>query len=153
MEKNLSWTKTNSLHISVPETLTGTPYRQPFFYRNGVPGRSGLLSPLPVTQKRRQQQSCLSHVLSSFAPGPVLAGAGPDFYPGAGPAISSKVQLPPLLRQRHNAALRFTWLSSITSRSNFSLRPWVTVKPFWEYKPLYKAGYANPGKVENSLSL
>jgi len=25
------------------------PYRKRFFYRNGVPGRSGLLSPLPVT--------------------------------------------------------------------------------------------------------
>ena len=31
------WTKTNSLHISVLETLTGTPCRQRFFYRNGVP--------------------------------------------------------------------------------------------------------------------
>ena len=48
MAKNLSWTKTNSLHISVLETLTGTPYRQRFFYRNGVPGRSGLLSPLNI---------------------------------------------------------------------------------------------------------
>ena len=48
MAKNLSWTKTNSLHISVLETLTGTPYRQRFFYRNGVQGRSGLLSPLVI---------------------------------------------------------------------------------------------------------
>ena len=47
---NLSWTKTNRLHISVFETLTGTPYRQRFFYRNGVPGRSGLLSPLDTHQ-------------------------------------------------------------------------------------------------------
>jgi len=51
MAKNLSWTKTNSPHISVLETLTGTPYRQWFFYRNGVPGRSGLLSPLLMRQK------------------------------------------------------------------------------------------------------
>jgi len=27
MAKNLSWTKTNSLHIGVLETRTGTPYR------------------------------------------------------------------------------------------------------------------------------
>jgi len=46
MAKNLSWTKRNSLHISVLETLTETPYRQRFFYQNGVPGRSILLSPL-----------------------------------------------------------------------------------------------------------
>ena len=51
MAKNLSWTKTNSLHTSVLETLTGTPYRQRFFYRNGVPGRSGLLSPLIANKK------------------------------------------------------------------------------------------------------
>jgi len=31
------------------ETLTGTPYRQQLFHRNGVPGRSGLLSPLFAT--------------------------------------------------------------------------------------------------------
>ena len=53
MAKNLSWTNTNSLHISVLETLTGTPYRQRLFYRNGVPGRSGLLSPLLMTPFRK----------------------------------------------------------------------------------------------------
>jgi len=50
MAKNLNWTKTNNLHISVLETLTGTPCRQRFFHRKGVPGRSGLLSPLPTAQ-------------------------------------------------------------------------------------------------------
>ena len=46
MAKNLSWTKTNSLHISVLETLTGTPYRQRFFRqlhtKSGYGLRSGL---------------------------------------------------------------------------------------------------------------
>jgi len=61
--KNFSWTKTNSLHIGVLETLTGTPYRQRFFYRNGVPGRSGLLSPLG----RRRFAACDCWMQTSLA--------------------------------------------------------------------------------------
>jgi len=41
------------MHISVLETLSGTPYRQYLFHRNGVPGRSGLLSPLLLYLIRR----------------------------------------------------------------------------------------------------
>jgi len=47
--KKVNWTKTEKqIHISVLEPLNGTPYRQKFFHRNGVPGRSGLLSPLQM---------------------------------------------------------------------------------------------------------
>jgi len=44
-------------------------------------------------------------------------------------AVSSKLQVPPLLRQRHNAVLGLLYLSSFGPRSNLSLGPWVTVKP------------------------
>ena len=38
-------------------------------------------------------------------------------------AVSGYVHIPPLLRQRHNAALGLLYKSSIGPRSNLSLRP------------------------------
>jgi len=65
MAKSLSWTKTNSLRISVLEILTETPCRQRFFYRNGVPGRSGLLSPLVVVRLLWPKRCELMHIYHS----------------------------------------------------------------------------------------
>ena len=47
-----------------------------------------------------------------------------------GKAVPSKVQVPPLLRQRHNAALGLLNMSSFGPRSNLSLRPLLQMKYF-----------------------
>jgi len=44
-----------------------------------------------------------------------------QFYDGSAALVSSKVRVPPLLRQRHNAALGLLYKSSFDPRSNLSL--------------------------------
>jgi len=46
-------------------------------------------------------------------------------------AVSSEVQVPPLLRQRHNAALRLLYKSSFGPQSNLSLRPCSSCSSLW----------------------
>jgi len=54
-------------------------------------------------------------------------------------AVSGKVQVPPLLRQRHNAALFLFCKSSFRPRSNLSLRPWSMA--YLRYKNDFKAEF------------
>jgi len=53
--------------------------------------------------------------------------------------VSSKVQIPPLLRQRHNAALGLLYKSSFRPRSNLSLRPLAQSKVYVRFDSGRKA--------------
>ena len=50
------------------KSFTGTAFRQQIFYRNGVPDRSGLLSPLRITfrkvgAKQKPKRNVISHYM------------------------------------------------------------------------------------------